>query len=571
MQFNNGKVDGWLKEGSDTDEFALGYYEKGDLGFIQDATAGATTFDRFFCSILASTFPNREYMWAAQSYGRKDNSLPATAGRVPVRDDAVRRGRARGRDGRLLLQRPARCRALGARRASQRASRVEDYYAACAERHAAERRRSSTRRSRTAAVATACRPTSTRTATCASARRTCRTSSTPSWSRRSGSAARSSSSTTSGAASSTTCGPPRVPDIRNSRNLDEDFGQMGFRIPALVLSPYARRGHVDHGTYGFESIIKLIRYRFGAKAADAARRVRAQHRPRVRLARQAAARAARASRPGQRGDGHLHRARARLPAARAAPQPAAAAAALPQLPRSGRSRTTSRCSSRPATWTAWASPTTRRTRRRCSASRRRCWAPTGAPCEADRRGCGRAGLVVAGAAWAATCAAPPERPLRGHPEGRPDGRHRGKDRLRAWRRRHDPRRPRPGQADRQARPRPPAGRPRSDRLNGGPGDDDLIGGDRRRPLPRRPRARRRRRRPRRRHRPVPQRERGPDRLRRRGRHRRPRRDRGRRVRLRGAAASAGAGTRSRRPRGRTCSGPAPTGRPGRGSPPTPAA
>ena len=60
--------------------------------------------------------------------------------------------------------------------------------------------------------------------------------------------------------------PPRVPDIRNSRKLEEDYGQMGFRIPALVLSPYARRGHVDHGTYGFESIIKLIRYRFGAKA-----------------------------------------------------------------------------------------------------------------------------------------------------------------------------------------------------------------------------------------------------------------------------------------------------------------
>jgi phospholipase C len=60
--------------------------------------------------------------------------------------------------------------------------------------------------------------------------------------------------------------PPRVPDIRNSRDLNEDYGQMGFRIPALVLSPYARRGHVDHGTYGFESIIKFIRYRFGQKA-----------------------------------------------------------------------------------------------------------------------------------------------------------------------------------------------------------------------------------------------------------------------------------------------------------------
>ena len=38
---------------------------------------------------------------------------------------------------------------------------------------------------------------------------------------------------------------------------------MGFRIPATLVSPYARRGHVDHSIYGFESILKLIRYRFG--------------------------------------------------------------------------------------------------------------------------------------------------------------------------------------------------------------------------------------------------------------------------------------------------------------------
>ena len=38
---------------------------------------------------------------------------------------------------------------------------------------------------------------------------------------------------------------------------------MGLRIPAVLVSPYARRGHVDHNIYGFESILKLIRYRFG--------------------------------------------------------------------------------------------------------------------------------------------------------------------------------------------------------------------------------------------------------------------------------------------------------------------
>jgi phospholipase C len=57
--------------------------------------------------------------------------------------------------------------------------------------------------------------------------------------------------------------PPRVPDIRNSTNPDQDFGQMGLRIPAVTVSPWVRRGHVSHSIFGFESILKMIEYRFG--------------------------------------------------------------------------------------------------------------------------------------------------------------------------------------------------------------------------------------------------------------------------------------------------------------------
>jgi phospholipase C len=59
--------------------------------------------------------------------------------------------------------------------------------------------------------------------------------------------------------------PPRVPDIRQSRDINLDFGQMGLRIPVVLVSPFARRGYVDHSIYGFESILKLIRYRWGLK------------------------------------------------------------------------------------------------------------------------------------------------------------------------------------------------------------------------------------------------------------------------------------------------------------------
>jgi len=37
----------------------------------------------------------------------------------------------------------------------------------------------------------------------------------------------------------------------------------GFRVPAILISPYARRGHVDHGVYDHTSILKLIEWRFG--------------------------------------------------------------------------------------------------------------------------------------------------------------------------------------------------------------------------------------------------------------------------------------------------------------------
>ena len=40
--------------------------------------------------------------------------------------------------------------------------------------------------------------------------------------------------------------PPRVPDIRASNDPAQDYGQMGFRIPAVAVSPYARRGFVSH-------------------------------------------------------------------------------------------------------------------------------------------------------------------------------------------------------------------------------------------------------------------------------------------------------------------------------------
>ena len=37
----------------------------------------------------------------------------------------------------------------------------------------------------------------------------------------------------------------------------------GFRTPALMVSPRARRGHVAHGVYDHTSVLKMIEWRWG--------------------------------------------------------------------------------------------------------------------------------------------------------------------------------------------------------------------------------------------------------------------------------------------------------------------
>ena len=50
--------------------------------------------------------------------------------------------------------------------------------------------------------------------------------------------------------------PKVVPDVRPG------FGQRGFRVPCLVASPLARRGHVAHGEYDHASVLKMIEWAF---------------------------------------------------------------------------------------------------------------------------------------------------------------------------------------------------------------------------------------------------------------------------------------------------------------------
>ena len=56
--------------------------------------------------------------------------------------------------------------------------------------------------------------------------------------------------------------PPVVPDARSSSDDFNNFGQLGFRVPSMIASPYARRGYVDHNLYDHTSVLRFLEWRF---------------------------------------------------------------------------------------------------------------------------------------------------------------------------------------------------------------------------------------------------------------------------------------------------------------------
>lgn len=76
-QLNGGACDGFVRNG---DPFPLGYYLPEDIPVWASMVASGTTFDSYFCSVLTSTWPNRSYMHGATSSGRNGNSYPGPDG-----------------------------------------------------------------------------------------------------------------------------------------------------------------------------------------------------------------------------------------------------------------------------------------------------------------------------------------------------------------------------------------------------------------------------------------------------------------------------------------------------------
>jgi phospholipase C len=75
IEYNNGACDGWLRAGSN-DEYAIGFYGQNDLAFLGNAAPTWTTLDGYFSAIMAGTFANRVYQYSAQTDRLENSILP---------------------------------------------------------------------------------------------------------------------------------------------------------------------------------------------------------------------------------------------------------------------------------------------------------------------------------------------------------------------------------------------------------------------------------------------------------------------------------------------------------------
>jgi phospholipase C len=70
IEYNGGACDGWMRANSDP--FTLGYYTAADLPFLGRAALDWTVCDRYFSAIMAPTYPNKIYEHCAVT-DRLDN------------------------------------------------------------------------------------------------------------------------------------------------------------------------------------------------------------------------------------------------------------------------------------------------------------------------------------------------------------------------------------------------------------------------------------------------------------------------------------------------------------------
>jgi len=84
LQFDAGLNDGFMKQyqdvqGVDIAPHVMGYFGREELPVTWALADAYTSCDRWFCSVMGPTWPNRFYLHTGQSNGQMDNSFPSVA------------------------------------------------------------------------------------------------------------------------------------------------------------------------------------------------------------------------------------------------------------------------------------------------------------------------------------------------------------------------------------------------------------------------------------------------------------------------------------------------------------
>lgn len=247
-------ADGFLAAGTGNDPYAIGYYLEEDLPIHAHLARRFTVHDRSFASLLAGTFPNRQYAYTAQSGGEREDPIPLVPGMFKTPTIF----------GKLLEQQVPFAAyhtdlpllALWGDQFDQWVQPIDDYFDACDQGTLANVVAISP------AFAGDLRTDDHSQGDVRLGQRFIREvfdafARSKQWER--------------GLFILTYdewggffdhVKPPTLPDQRASADLQNDFGLAGFRVPTILASPYARQNYVDHRVYDHTSTLRFVEWRF---------------------------------------------------------------------------------------------------------------------------------------------------------------------------------------------------------------------------------------------------------------------------------------------------------------------